>query len=71
MPKDPTENIPNYKIRGGHLNEYEYEQNKGQITEDKEALPRPKKEMTQPDSENEFMDDQHVKSGGKSDSTPT
>src|SRR5690348_12351525 len=27
MPKDPTKNIPNYKVAGGTLNEYEFEQN--------------------------------------------
>lgn len=34
MPKDPTRNIPNYKIDGDHLNEYEFEQNKGKIKDD-------------------------------------
>jgi hypothetical protein len=32
MPKDPTRNMPNYKIGGDHLNEYEFEKNKGEIT---------------------------------------
>jgi len=70
MPKDPPRNQPNYKIGGYHINEYEYEQGKGQMTEEKEHLPRPKKETTEPDSENEFMDDQGVSPGGRSDSTP-
>ncbi|HZG52502.1 MAG TPA: hypothetical protein VEZ40_10235, partial [Pyrinomonadaceae bacterium] len=34
MPKDPTRNQPNYKIDGGHLNEYEFNQSHGAITED-------------------------------------
>jgi hypothetical protein len=33
MPKDPTKNIFQYKIRGGHLNEYEFHQNQGDVTE--------------------------------------
>ena len=33
MPKDPTKNIFQYKIRGGHLNEFEFQQNQGQVTE--------------------------------------
>ncbi|MFN6964068.1 MAG: hypothetical protein ACK4S4_09920 [Pyrinomonadaceae bacterium] len=40
MPKDPTRNQPNYKIDGGHLNEYEYEQNKGSMTEEQTGMPR-------------------------------
>jgi hypothetical protein len=31
MPKDPTENIARYKIRGGHLNEFEYTQHHGEL----------------------------------------
>lgn len=31
MPKDPTENIGRYKIRGGQINEYEFQQNEGEI----------------------------------------
>ena len=31
MPKDPTENIARYKIRGGHLNEFEYTQHQGEL----------------------------------------
>jgi hypothetical protein len=32
MPKDRAENIDRYKIRGGQLNEYEFEQNEGELT---------------------------------------
>ena len=35
MPKDPTKNIFQYKIRGGHLNEFEFQQNQGDVTEQK------------------------------------
>ena len=45
MPKDPTRNQPNYKIGGSHLNEYEFDLNKGQITkEEEEHFPRSKQE---------------------------
>ncbi len=27
MPKDPTKNVDRYKIRGGSINEFEYDQN--------------------------------------------
>ncbi len=56
MPKDPPRNQPNYKIGGYHINEYEYEQNKGQITEENEDLPRNKqagKNQTGGETENE------------------
>ncbi|HKO44079.1 MAG TPA: hypothetical protein VJU84_12450 [Pyrinomonadaceae bacterium] len=36
MPKDPTKNIFQYKIRGGHLNEFEFQQNQGDVTEQKD-----------------------------------
>ena len=36
MPKDPTKNIFQYKIRGGHLNEFEFHKNQGAVTEQKE-----------------------------------
>ena len=36
MPKDPTKNIFQYKIRGGHLNEFEFQQNQGEVTEQKD-----------------------------------
>ena len=34
MPKDPTRNQPNYKIDGQKLNEYEFTQSHGAITEE-------------------------------------
>lgn len=40
MPKnDPHRNQPNYKIGGSHINEYEFDQNKGQITEEEHRMP--------------------------------
>ena len=33
MPKDASKNVDRYKVRGGHLNEYEFHQNQGQVTE--------------------------------------
>ena len=33
MPKDPTKNITQYKIAGGELNEYEFQQNQEEIAE--------------------------------------
>ncbi|HEY0458894.1 MAG TPA: hypothetical protein VGC97_07040 [Pyrinomonadaceae bacterium] len=43
MPKDPPRNQPNYKIGGYHINEYEYTNNKGEITKEEEnQFPRPK-----------------------------
>jgi hypothetical protein len=60
MPKDPTRNQPNYKIGGYHINEHEYENNKGQITEEEEhQFPRPKENQQNADSTNE-------NAGGKS-----
>ena len=35
MPKDPTKNVDRYKIRGGHLNEFEYTENQGALADQK------------------------------------
>jgi len=40
MPKDRTENIDRYKVRGGQLNEYELERNEGEF-EDARAGTQP------------------------------
>src|SRR5437588_6697983 len=40
MPKDRTENIDRYKVRGGQLNEYELERNEGEF-EDSRASSQP------------------------------
>ncbi|PYS84069.1 MAG: hypothetical protein DMF67_06050, partial [Acidobacteria bacterium] len=37
MPKDRTENIDRYKVRGGHLNEYEFQKNEGALEESREG----------------------------------
>jgi hypothetical protein len=33
MPKDASKNVDRYKIAGGHLNEFEFHQNQGQLKE--------------------------------------
>ena len=39
MPKDPAENINQYKIRGGTLNEFEFHRNQEELSEqEKEQL---------------------------------
>ena len=34
MPKDPTRNITRYKIRGSHLNEFEFHKHQGEMAEE-------------------------------------
>ena len=36
MPKDPKRNIQNYQLRGGHLNEYEFQKSQGEMTQESE-----------------------------------
>jgi len=33
MPKDEKKNVDRYKLDGGHLNEFEFHQNQGQVKE--------------------------------------
>ena len=33
MPKDAKKNVDRYKVAGGHLNEFEFHQNQGQVNE--------------------------------------
>ena len=33
MPKDAKKNVDRYKLDGGHLNEFEFHQNQGQLKE--------------------------------------
>jgi hypothetical protein len=33
MPKDATKNVDRYKVQGGHLNEFDFQQNQGQVKE--------------------------------------
>jgi hypothetical protein len=35
MPKDPTKNVDRYKIRGGDINEFEYDQNQQAFADQK------------------------------------
>jgi hypothetical protein len=35
MPKDPTKNVDRYKVRGGDINEFEYEQKQEAFAEQK------------------------------------
>src|SRR5215213_5234078 len=39
MPKDPAENQDQYKIQGGFLNEYEFNQGKGEMEEQSHQTP--------------------------------
>src|SRR5919112_1625572 len=39
MPKDPAENQDQYKIQGGFLNEYEFNQGKGEMEEQAHQVP--------------------------------
>jgi hypothetical protein len=65
MPKDPTRNQPNFKIGGDHLNEYEYDLNKGQITKDEQDhFPRSKNETA--DQENLAAESESNTADGKS-----
>jgi len=56
MPKDPARNQPNYKIGGHHMNEYEFENAKGEITEEAENRPRNEREMKGRDSKDREME---------------
>jgi hypothetical protein len=38
MPKDASKNVDRYKVRGGQLNEYEYQKNQGETAEEKTPL---------------------------------
>jgi hypothetical protein len=37
MPKDATQNVDRYKVRGGELNEFEYAENQEAFAEDKQT----------------------------------
>ena len=47
MAKDPTKNVDRYKIRGGHLNEHEFEIQKAAEKKQK-TTPRQKVSKTTP-----------------------
>ena len=41
MAKDPTKNIPNYKIKGGHLNEFDFHRHQAEMAnEQREQMER-------------------------------
>ena len=57
MPKDATKNVDRYKVRGGHLNEYDFEKEKAadrkqtatdrqQIDKEESAMPKQKVDKT-------------------------
>jgi hypothetical protein len=59
MPKDASKNVDRYKVRGGQMNEYEFEQGKAadkkqtatdrqQLDKEESATPRDKVDKTKP-----------------------
>jgi hypothetical protein len=56
MPKDPKRNIQSYQLRGGHLNEFEYQKSQAELAEDSElpfseeaGKPNPEKSRNERD----------------------
>jgi hypothetical protein len=60
MPKDATKNVDRYKVRGGHLNEYDFEKGKTadkkqtatdrqQLDNEQSAMPKQKVDKTDAD----------------------
>ena len=47
MPKDATKNVDRYKVRGGHLNEHEFEKQKA-AEKKQTATPKEKVSKTTP-----------------------
>lgn len=47
MPKDATKNVDRYKIGGGHLNEYEFEQEKTADRTQRNTAKKPQKSTSQ------------------------
>jgi hypothetical protein len=43
MPKDPVRNVDRYKVRGGHLNEFDFTRQKQLMHKYSEAVPEGKK----------------------------
>jgi len=48
MPKDPAKNVDRYKVRGGTINEYEYQENQGatKVSEPQKGTKSSRKKMT-------------------------
>ena len=60
MPKDATKNVDRYKVRGGHLNEYDFAKDKAadkkQTATDRQAVadqqaPLPKQKVDKSDTD--------------------
>lgn len=60
MPKDATKNVDRYKVRGGHLNEYDFEKEKAADKKqtatdrqhmDKEQSAMPKEKVDKSDTD--------------------
>ena len=59
MPKDATKNVDRYKVRGGHLNEYDFEKEKAadrkqtatdrqQMEKEESGMPKEKVDKSTP-----------------------
>ena len=56
MPKDASKNVDRYKVRGGQMNEYEFEQGKAadkkeKATDNQAAMPKEKVDKSTPAKE--------------------
>jgi len=49
MPKDPTRNIQSYQIQGGHLNEFEFQQDQAEMAHSSESPFPNEGEQANPD----------------------
>jgi len=47
MPKDATKNVDRYKVRGGHMNEYNFEKEKAADTKQNLADKKSQKSTSQ------------------------
>jgi len=47
MPKDPSKNVDRYKVRGGQLNEYDFEKEKAADKKQDFADKKPQKTTSQ------------------------
>jgi len=46
MPKDAKKNVDRYKVRGGDLNEFEFNQNQGRVKESELSSKKSAKKTT-------------------------
>ncbi|HEX4947894.1 MAG TPA: hypothetical protein VFZ34_14575 [Blastocatellia bacterium] len=63
MPKDPSKNIDQYKIRGGHLNSFEFQQNQNAFAHNKAEQEPPW--TTPPTNDAEEFSEQPPAKGNK------